>query len=67
MNFKANLGGEVTQKFKFTHYGKKPTTYSCRIEKMGQKSQVPVDPKAKPPPATTDFSVENPTINVQGA
>ena len=34
---------------------------------MGQKSQVPSDPKAKVPPSNIDFSVENATVNVQGA
>ena len=67
MHFKAALGAEITQKFKFTHYGKKPTTYSCRVEKLGQKNQQPVDPKAKPAPVVSDFSVEAPTVQVQGA
>lgn len=33
---------------------------------MGAKSQ-PSDPKAKVPGANIDFSVENATVNVQGA
>jgi hypothetical protein len=57
MSFKANLGSEITQKFKFVHYGKKPTTYNCRVEKMGAKSQIPADPKAKAPSVNSDFSV----------
>ena len=57
MNFKTSLGSEISQKFKFTHYGKKPTTYTCRVEKLGAKNQAPVDPKAKVPAANTDFTV----------
>lgn len=54
----------MTQKFKFIHYGKKQSIYSCKIEKLGQKSQIPVDPKAKVPIVVSDFSVEVPTITV---
>lgn len=57
MNFKAALGGEITQKFKFIHYGKKASVYTCRVEKLGQKSQQPVDPKAKAPVIISDFTV----------
>ena len=31
LSFKSNLGSEQTNKFKFTHYGKKQTTYACRV------------------------------------
>jgi len=65
MSFKTSLGSEITQKFKFVHYGKKPSTYTCRVEKIGQKVPVNVDPKAKAPPvASLDFSVETATIQV---
>ena len=64
MNFKTSLGSEVTQKFKFVHYGKKATTYTCRVEKMGQKVPVNVDPKAKAPVSNIDFTVEAPSVQV---
>lgn len=57
MSFKTSLGSEVTQKFKFIHYGKKATTYNCRVEKIGQKAPVNVDPKAKVPPPSIDFTL----------
>jgi hypothetical protein len=57
MSFKTSLGSEITQKFKFVHYGKKATTYNCRIEKIGQKVPVNVDPKAKQLPPSTDFTL----------
>ncbi len=31
LNFKTNLGSDTTQSFKFLHFGKKPTTYTCRV------------------------------------
>jgi hypothetical protein len=64
MSFKASLGAEITQKFKFIHYGKKQSIYTCKIEKLGQKSQIPVDPKLKAPVVVSDFSVEAPTVTV---
>jgi hypothetical protein len=67
LNFKTNLGSEQTHKFKFIHYGKKQTVYNCRVEKIGEKQPVNVDPKAKVPVATTDFAVEAPTVTVPGS
>jgi hypothetical protein len=49
------------------HYGKKQSVYNCRIEKIGQKAQVPVDPKAKVPVVVSDFTVEVPTVTVPGS
>jgi hypothetical protein len=57
MSFKTNFGSEITQKFKFTHFGKKATTYTCRVEKVGQKLPINVDPKAKAPISNLDFSL----------
>lgn len=31
MNFKAALGGETSQKFKFVHFGKKQSVYTCKV------------------------------------
>lgn len=56
MNFKAALGGETSQKFKFVHFGKKQSVYTCKVEKLGQKT-IPVDPKAKVPVVLSDFTV----------
>jgi hypothetical protein len=64
LTFKTNLGSEQTHKFKFIHYGKKQTTYNCRVEKIGEKQPVNVDPKAKVPAVTTDFTVETATVVV---
>jgi hydrocephalus-inducing protein len=55
--FKASLGSDISQTFKFIHYGRKPTTYACRVEKMGQKQPTNPDPKAKQPIVQTDFVV----------
>lgn len=46
MAFKASLGSDIVQSFKFTNYCKKPTTYIARIDKVGTKP-VAIDPKAK--------------------
>jgi hypothetical protein len=35
MNFKASLGSDVIQTFKFINYVRKPTTYTVRIEVLG--------------------------------
>lgn len=67
MAFKANLGSDISQTFKFNHFGKKSTTYNCRVEKIGQKQPVNVDPKAKQPVITTDFIVETPVIQAPAA
>eukprot|EP01016_Furgasonia_blochmanni_P052859 TRINITY_DN8472_c0_g1_i18.p1 TRINITY_DN8472_c0_g1~~TRINITY_DN8472_c0_g1_i18.p1 ORF type:complete len:437 (+),score=114.92 TRINITY_DN8472_c0_g1_i18:49-1311(+) len=67
MTFKAALGGDIVQQFKFTNYVKKPTAYTCRVEKLGGvKSQTPIT-TTKPgdkgaPAALTDFSTEPATI-----
>lgn len=60
--FKTNLGSDISQTFKFNHFGKKATTYNCRIQKIGQKQPVNPDPKAKQPVITTDFIVETAVI-----
>ncbi len=52
---------------KFIHFGKKASVYTCRVEKIGQKTQQQVDPKAKVPAVVSDFTVETPTINVPGS
>lgn len=38
--------------------------YNCRVEKIGQKVPVNVDPKAKPVGANLDFTLEAPNVNV---
>lgn len=55
--FKANLGSDISQTFKFVHYGRKATTYNCRVEKLGQKQPINADPKAKQPITQADFVV----------
>lgn len=65
--FKTNLGNDITQTFKFIHYGKKPTVYNCRVEKIGQKAPVNPDPKAKAPVVVSDFTVETATVNAPAA
>lgn len=37
--------------------------YNCRVEKIGQKAPVNVDPKAKAPVVTSDFTPETATVN----
>ena len=37
--------------------------YNCRVEKIGQKAPVNVDPKAKPPVVNSDFVPEVATVN----
>lgn len=61
--FKINLGNDITQTFKFIHYGKKATVYNCRVDKIGQKAPINVDPKAKAPVVTSDFTPETATVN----
>lgn len=68
MIFKASLGSEITQSFKFLNFCKKATIYACRVEKIGAKlNQPPPDPKAKLLPVLVDFSVEVPTITAPPA
>lgn len=67
MAFKASLGSDIVQSFKFTNYCKKPTTYIARVDKLGTKIQ-PVDPKAKggkEAPVQVDFAVETPNQQVK--
>jgi hydrocephalus-inducing protein len=35
MSFKASLGSDIIQSFKFLNYCRKPTTYTCRVDKLG--------------------------------
>ena len=55
MKFSVPLGSKQPRPFKFTHYCQKPTTYTCRIEKLGAK-QMDLDPKKKVE-NLTDFEV----------
>lgn len=54
MTFKSALGSDITQTFKFLNYCRKPTTYTCRVDKIGPNGKPiqsgPVDPKAKNAP-----------------
>jgi len=45
LNFKTTLGNEIVQTFKFVNYLRKPTSYLCRVEKVGAPKNL--DPKAK--------------------
>jgi len=59
LHFKASLGSDIVQTFKFMNYVKKQTAYTVRIEKIGAKIAASKDPKLPP----IDFTVDNPTIN----
>ena len=72
MHFKAALGSDIIQSFKFQNYCKKATSYNCRVEKLGPGgkpiSSGPIDPKAKGGPiAQVDFLLDTPTINAPPA
>lgn len=54
LSFKTTLGTEIIQTFKFNNYLKKPTSYMCRIEKLGLAKNA--DPKAKG--AQSDFILD---------
>lgn len=47
MTYKTSLGSDIIQSFKFQNYCRKPTVYTCRVDKIGAKNLAPVDPKAK--------------------
>ena len=59
LQFKASLGSDIVQTFKFMNYVKKATAYSVRIEKIGAKVAAGKDIKLPP----IDFTVDIPTIN----
>lgn len=44
MTFKTPLGTDLVQKFKFTHYLKKPCPYTIRAERLGQGAKVVANP-----------------------
>ena len=48
------LGTEIVQTFKFMNFLKKPTSYFCKVEKLGAPKNL--DPKAKG--AQTDFQLD---------
>jgi len=67
MAFKTPLGTDLVQKFKFTHYLKKPTPYTVRIEKLGQPQTTAPGGKDKPAPTQSDFIPENQNVTVPAA
>jgi hypothetical protein len=62
MYFKASLGSDIVQTFKFMNYVKKPTAYTVRIEPLGGTANVAAGGKGAKQVAG-DFSVANQTIN----
>ena len=60
MKFQVPLGSKQPRPFKFIHFCQKPTTYQCRIEKLGAK-QEEFDPKKKVE-NLTDFEVGPPSL-----
>jgi len=53
--FKCALGGDLVQAFKFTHYQKKPTNYSVKVERIDQ------------PGAPSDFKAEVAQVSAPAA
>ena len=67
MAFKTPLGTDLVQKFKFTHFLKKATPYTVRIEKLGQTQTAVVGGKEKSSSTQSDFIPENQTVTVPPA
>lgn len=67
MIFKASLGTDVVQNFKFTHYLKKPVDYQCKIEKLGAKPVIESKPTDKKAVSTLDFALDNPVVKAPAA
>ena len=63
MSFKTTLGTEIVQTFKFINFLKKPTSYFCKIEKVGAAKNL--DPKAKA--VLTDFILDTTEIKAPPA
>jgi hypothetical protein len=55
MAFKCALGAEVVQAFKFTHFLKKPTTYTVKVERIDN------------PAGQSDFKAEVATVQAPAA
>lgn len=64
MSFKANLGSDIVQTYKFTSYMKKPTNYTVKMEMLGAQ---PVVTGKGAKGVTGDFNVSNTTINAPAA
>lgn len=67
MVFKAPLGTDLVQKFKFPHFLKKQTAYAIKIEKFGGGSQATGGAKDKAAPNQVDFIPETANVNVPPA
>ena len=71
MTFKTPLGTDLVQKFKFTHYLKKPCPYAIRVERLGQGAAKVVPSKDKgvkdKGAIPADFIPDVQTITVQAA
>lgn len=67
MTFKTPLGTDLVQKFKFTHYLKKQTVYSIKIEKVGPSQTISTGAKDKAIPNQVDFIAETQTVTVPPA
>ena len=65
MTFKTPLGTDLVQKFKFTHYLKKQTSYTVKIERSGHSQATGAKDKAAP--NQVDFIAESQTVNVPPA
>ena len=66
MVFKAPLGTDLVQKFKFPHFLKKQTPYTIKVERFGP-SQSTGGAKDKAAPNQVDFIPETQTVNVPAA
>ncbi len=67
MTFKTPLGTDLVQKFKFTHFVKKQTVYSVRIERVGAQTTQVTAGKEKSGSAQVDFIPESQNVTVQAA
>lgn len=68
LNFKANLGSDTVQQFKFINYVRKPTTYQVRIEPLSDKGSAPqTNQKKQALSNLVDFTSESNTINAPAA
>eukprot|EP01015_Nassula_variabilis_P031883 TRINITY_DN728_c0_g1_i4.p1 TRINITY_DN728_c0_g1~~TRINITY_DN728_c0_g1_i4.p1 ORF type:complete len:599 (+),score=110.56 TRINITY_DN728_c0_g1_i4:1-1797(+) len=62
LTFKTALGSEIYQQFKFINYVKKQNTYTCKIEKLGQKAPVQTNSKEKQAVQLADFTTDTATV-----
>ena len=69
MTFKTPLGTDLVQKFKFTHFLKKQTVYTVKVERVGApvSAVAATGGKDKPVPNQVDFIAENQTVSVPAA